>query len=67
MMEEIVHETSWYAFVFQETYHTHLSSITQYDICACTPLTDYQKSAYQQTKSLSSTHVDNHAIAISLK
>ena len=22
MMEEVVHETSWYAFVLQETYHT---------------------------------------------
>jgi hypothetical protein len=28
MMEEIVHETSWYAFVSQETYHIRLSSIT---------------------------------------
>ncbi len=50
MMEEIVPETSWYAFVLhrlQETYHTRLSSITQDDICVCTLLTDYQKSTYQ--------------------
>jgi hypothetical protein len=53
MMEEEVHETSWYAFVFQATYHTRLSSITWDDICECTLLADYQKSTYQQTKSLS--------------
>ena len=61
MMEEIVHETSWYAFVLhwlQETYHTRLSSITQDDICVCTVLTDYQKSTYQQAKSLSSISID---------
>jgi hypothetical protein len=27
MMEEVVHETSWYAFVSQETYYILLSSI----------------------------------------
>jgi hypothetical protein len=59
MMEEIVHETSWYAFALQETYHTRLSSITRDDICVCTLLTDYQKSTYQQTKSLSSISI-NH-------
>ncbi len=61
MMEEIVHETSWYVFVLhwlQETYHIRLSSITQDDICVCTLLTDYQKSTYQQTKSLSSISID---------
>jgi hypothetical protein len=45
-----VHQASWHAFVFywlQETYHTRLSSITWDDICACTLLTDYQKSTYQ--------------------
>ncbi len=50
MMEEIVHETSRYAFVLywlQETYHIRLSSITQDDICVCTLLTDYQDSTYQ--------------------
>jgi hypothetical protein len=38
MMEEIVHETSRYAFVLywlQETYHIRPSSITQDDICVC--------------------------------
>jgi hypothetical protein len=43
MMEEVVHETSWYAFVLQETYHTHLSSVTRDDICVCTLLTGYQR------------------------
>ena len=59
MMEKVVHKTSWYAFVLQETYHTRLSSITRDDICACTLLADYQKSTYQQTKSLSSISIDN--------
>ena len=67
MMEEIVHETSWYAFALQETYHTRLSSITWDDICVRTLPTDYQKSTHQQTKSLSSISIDNHAAAISLK
>ena len=42
-----------------ETYHIRISSITQDDICACTLLADYQKSTYQQTKSLSSISIDN--------
>ena len=45
MMEEKVHETSWYAFVLhwlQETYHIRLSSISRDDICVCTLLADYQ-------------------------
>jgi hypothetical protein len=63
-----VHQASWYAFVLywlQETYHTRLSSITQDDICVSTLLTDYQKSTYQQTKSLSSISIDNHVTPIS--
>jgi hypothetical protein len=60
MMEKVVHKTSWYAFVLQETYHTRLSSITRDDICACTLLADHQKSTYQQSKSLSSISIDNH-------
>jgi hypothetical protein len=46
-INEINNAADRYAFVSEETYHIHLSSITRDDIRVFTLLIDYQKNAYQ--------------------